>query len=117
MAPRLEHPRPAARTRRPSAPAGARTRRVSLPAPVRPATLDRAPQPPSAVPVAAPLRDRGIGLLATFTVAMLGMVSLAVLVGAVDAWWILVPVMAVDFAVTAAVLVMMVRLLNDGRDA
>jgi hypothetical protein len=54
-------------------------------------------------------------LLATFTVAILGMVSLAVLVGAVDAWWILVPVMAVDFAVTAAVLVMMVRLLNDGR--
>jgi hypothetical protein len=48
---------------------------------------------------------------------MLVMVALAVLVGSVDAWWILVPVMAVDFAVTAAILVMMVRLLNDGRGA
>ena len=62
-----------------------------------------------------PQRDRGIGLLATFTASMLGMVALAVLVGAVDAWWILVPVMAVDFAVTTGVLMMMVRLLSDDR--
>jgi hypothetical protein len=46
---------------------------------------------------------------------MLVMVALAVVVGAIGSWWILIPVMAVDFAVTAAVLVMMARLLNDGR--
>ncbi len=101
MAPRLEHPRPVARTRRPSATAGAHPRRPSLPTPA---------------PVAAPLRDRGVGLLAAFTSAMLLIVAMAVLVGAIDRWWILIPVMAVDFAVTAAVMVMMARLLNDGRD-
>jgi hypothetical protein len=47
---------------------------------------------------------------------MLLIVAMAVLVGAIDRWWILIPVMAVDFAVTAAVMVMMARLLNDGRD-
>ena len=115
MAPRLEHPRPAARTRRPSATAGALPRRPSLPTPARPTRPDLAPNPPNAAPVATPLRDRGIGLLAAFTAAMLVMVALAIVVGAIDSWWILIPVMAVDFAVTAAVLVMMARLLNDGR--
>jgi hypothetical protein len=46
---------------------------------------------------------------------MLVMVALAVLVGAIDRWWILIPVMAVDFAVTAAILVTMARLLSDDR--
>jgi hypothetical protein len=115
VAPRLEHPRPPAHTRRPSATAGARPRRPSLPAPARPTSRDRSLNRPNAAPVAAPLRDRGIGLLAAFTFAMLVMVALAVLVGAIGSWWILIPVMAVDFAVTAAVLVMMARLLNDGR--
>jgi hypothetical protein len=69
------------------------------------------------VPVAAdsespPLRDRGISLLATFTAAMLLIVALVCVVGSVDRWWILIPVMAIDFAVTGALLAVMVRLLD-----
>jgi hypothetical protein len=45
---------------------------------------------------------------------MLVMIVMAVVVGMVDAWWVLIPVMATDFAVTAAVLVVVVSLLNDG---
>jgi len=113
VAPRLEHPRPAARTRRPPTTTGARPRRPSLPTPARPTRPELARNP---APVASPLRDRGIGLLAAFTVAVLLIVVLAVVVGAIDRWWILIPVMAVDFAVTAAVLVMVARLLDDGRN-
>jgi hypothetical protein len=53
-------------------------------------------------------------LLGAFTAAMLSIVALVVLVGAIDRWWILVPVMAIDLAVTAVVLAMMTSLLNDG---
>jgi hypothetical protein len=61
------------------------------------------------------LRDRGIGLLATFTAGALLIVALTVLVGTVGHWWILVPVMAIDFMVAAGVLVMTARLLDDDR--
>jgi hypothetical protein len=40
-------------------------------------------------------------------------VALVVLVGVVGEPWILAPVMAVDFGVTAAVLVTVARLLDD----
>ena len=63
-----------------------------------------------------PLRDRGISLLAIFTAATLLIVALVCVVGSVDRWWILIPVMAVDFAVTGAVLAVMVRLLDDGSE-
>jgi hypothetical protein len=63
-----------------------------------------------------PLRDRGIGLLTVFTAAMLAIVALVCLVGSVDRWWILIPVMVIDLAVTALVLAMMIRLLDDGSD-
>ena len=43
-------------------------------------------------------------------------VALVCVVGSVDRWWILIPVMAVDFAVTGAVLAVMVRLLDDGSE-
>jgi len=52
-------------------------------------------------------------LLATVTAAMLSIVGLAWLVAAIGRWWILVPVMAVALALTAIVLVVMVRLLAD----
>jgi hypothetical protein len=39
---------------------------------------------------------------------------LVCLVGSIDRWWILIPVMAIDLAVTAAVLAVMIRLLDDG---
>jgi hypothetical protein len=41
------------------------------------------------------------------------MVVMAVVVGMVDAGWILIPVMAVYLVVTAGVFVMVARLLND----
>ena len=62
---------------------------------------------------ATSLRDPGIALLTTVTGAMLGVVALAWLVGAVDRWWILIPVIAAALALTAIVLTMVTRLLND----
>src|SRR5687768_457464 len=60
-----------------------------------------------------PLADRGLLLLVVFTASALTIVALAVLVGAIERWWVLIPVMAVDFAVTAAVLVTVAKLLED----
>jgi hypothetical protein len=69
---------------------------------------------PAATDEGSPLPDRGAGLLAVFTTALLVMVALAVVVGMIDAWWILVPVMAVDLALTATVIAMVIGLLHDG---
>jgi hypothetical protein len=57
--------------------------------------------------------DRGVGLLLVFTASMLAIVALVVLVGAVDTWWILVPAMGFDFAVTGTVLFAVARLLDE----
>ena len=115
MAPRLEelHPpvdrraaRPAATVVRPprrghttSARDDRAGRQHATPTPVR-------PPPPSA--------DRGLILLIVFTASALTMVGLVVVIGAIGQWWTLVPVMAVDFAVTAAVLVTVAKLLEGG---
>jgi hypothetical protein len=48
-----------------------------------------------------------------FTASALLIVALVVLAGAVGQMWILAPIMAVDFAVTAAVLVTVAKLLED----
>ena len=118
---RLEHLRqPNAYPRR-TAPRVARAPRSSVRAgPRSNGDLPR-PKPPPA-PVApssesSPIRDRGISLLAIFTAATLLIVALVCLVGSVDRWWILIPVMAIDLAVTGAVLAVMVRLLDDGSGA
>ena len=118
MTPRLAHPRPplAPSNRRIAASPSCR-QVASLPAPVRPTEADHAPQPSDArAPTGerTPLRDRGVGLLGVFTAAMLVMVALAVVVGMHDTFWILVPVMAVDFVLTATVLMVVVRLLDEG---
>jgi hypothetical protein len=116
---RLEHLRqPDPHPRRTATPRVARPPRTSVPArpgPNRDAPRSK-PSPASAVPSgeSSPIRDRGISLLAIFTAATLLIVALVCLVGSVDRWWILIPVMAVDFAVTGAVLAVMVRLLDDG---
>ena len=60
--------------------------------------------------------DRGVILLVVFTASVLTIVALVVLIGAIGRWWTLIPVMAVDFAVTAAVLVTVAKLL-EGSDA
>jgi hypothetical protein len=64
------------------------------------------PPPPSA--------DRGLILLIVFTASALTIVGLVVVIAAIGRWWTLVPVMAVDFAVTAAVLVTVAKLLEGG---
>jgi hypothetical protein len=83
--------------------------------PVEPVTRPERTSTPAAPDEAErPLRDRGITLLAIFTGAALFIVALVCLVAGVDRWWILIPVMAADLMVTAAVLAVMIRLLDDG---
>jgi hypothetical protein len=48
-----------------------------------------------------------------FTAGVLVMVALITLTAIFGGWWMLPPVMAADFAVTAGVLAIIVRLLND----
>lgn len=71
------------------------------------------PRPSSPIRERQPATDRGIGLLIIFTVGVLAMVGLITLMAVIDRWWILGPVMAFDFVVTAAVLAIIVRLLGD----
>src|SRR4051812_29070771 len=71
------------------------------------------PRPPSQIREPRPAADRGIGLLIIFTAGVLAMVGLITLTAVIDSWWILGPVMAIDFLVTAAVLAIIVRLLGD----
>ena len=70
----------------------------------KPAIPERRPPPPA---------DRGIILLIVFTASAFTVVALVVLVAAIGSWWTLIPVMAVDFAVTAAVLITVAKLLED----
>ena len=53
-------------------------------------------------------------VLRVFTGAMLIMVAAATLVGAVGQWWVLAPVMLVDFILTFIVLALFVGLLGEG---
>jgi hypothetical protein len=59
-----------------------------------------------------PTTDRGLLLLIVFTASALTVVALVVLIAAIGSWWTLIPVMAVDFVVTAAVLVTVAKLLE-----
>jgi hypothetical protein len=74
----------------------------------------RAPDEPS-IPERQqpPLADHGLTLLIVFTASALFVVALVVLAGAVGQMWILAPIMVADFAVTAAVLVTVAKLLTD----
>jgi hypothetical protein len=71
------------------------------------------PRPSSQIRERRPAADCGIGLLIIFTAGVLAMVGLITLTAVIDRWWILGPVMAFDFLVTAAVLAIIVRLLGD----
>lgn len=57
--------------------------------------------------------DRGLELLLAFLGATVIMVVAVALVGAVDAWWVLVPVMLVHLIVTFGVIATIVHLLGD----
>lgn len=69
---------------------------------------------PSPAETSAPLVDRGIRVLLVFVAAMLIMVAGVTLVGAVGQWWVLVPVMLVNFILTFIVLALIVELLGEG---
>jgi len=79
------------------------------------------PAPAPMVPEPRPPEDGrpidGLGPLWMFLVASLAIVGAVVLAGAVDRWWILVPVMGVFFASTFGVLASIMRLLRDSGDA
>ena len=92
----------ASRPRRP----GARGR-------ARDASAARAPDESSASERRPPQADHGLTLLIVFTASALFVVALVVLAGAVGHMWILAPIMLADFAVTAAVLVTVTKLLED----
>jgi hypothetical protein len=52
-----------------------------------------------------------------FLAATLVMVAAIIVVGIADRWWVLVPVMLVDFAITFGVMSYVVRLLGDDGEA
>jgi len=78
-----------------------------------PGTPVDSPRPSSQIREREPATDRGIGLLLIFTAGVLVMVVLITLTAIIDRWWMIGPVMAFDFVVTAAVLAIIVRLLDD----
>lgn len=61
--------------------------------------------------------DRGSGLLVAFLAATLVMVVAIAVVGLVDTWWVLAPIMLIDLAVTFGVLAGISRLLADDGDS
>jgi fatty acid desaturase len=90
------------------------------------ATSQRSAGPPPTSPISArpsPAaggssdRDPGIELLLVFVVAALVMVVAVAIVAVVGRWWVLVPVMLVDFVATFAVIAGIMHLLGDGGDA
>jgi hypothetical protein len=94
---------------------------VSSPRPTR-----RVAAPASAAPVSAapesPVRGRFAGgsvggLMFVFVAATLVMVTAVIAVGIVDRWWVLVPVMLVDFATTFGVVAYIMQLLADDGEA
>jgi sulfide:quinone oxidoreductase len=72
-----------------------------------------APAPPPRRPRASGSADHGLTLLIVFTASALLIVALVVVAGAVGQMWILTPIMIIDFAVTAAVLMTVAKLLED----
>jgi hypothetical protein len=62
-------------------------------------------------------RDSVGALLLVFVAATLVMVAAVIVVGIVERWWVLVPVMLVDFATTFGVVAYIMRLLADDGEA
>jgi hypothetical protein len=61
--------------------------------------------------------DSAGSLLCVFLAATLVMVAAVIVVGIADRWWVLVPVMLVDFAITFGLMSYVVRLLGDDGEA
>ena len=96
---------PAPRTPRRGDATGA-SRQTSAPAPTSPTRVR------SSSSAEGQSRWGGDFLLLVFFTATVTMVVAVVLVGAVGQWWVLVPVMLVDFIATFAVIVALVQLLG-----
>ena len=93
---------------------------VSSPRPTRrfAASLSVAPAPAPDSPVRGRFPGGGVGgLMSVFVAATLVMVTAVIAVGIVDRWWVLVPVMLVDFATTFGVVAYIMRLLADDGEA
>ena len=97
-------PAPRARRRNDAGHATVRSRPPALPHSAAPSPAARRAPPP----------DRGTRVLLVFVAATLIMVAAVALVGAVGQWWVLVPVMLVDFILTFIVLALVVQLLGNG---
>jgi hypothetical protein len=98
---------------------------VSSPRPTSPRSTRRFAVSLSAAPALAPdspVRGRFPGgsvggLMFVFVAATLVMVTAVIAVGIVDRWWVLVPVMLVDFATTFGVVAYIMQLLADDGEA
>lgn len=114
MAPRLEalHPPLDRRAARPD-PTGVRPPRRAHATSARDDRAGQRHTKPTIPERRPPPADRGLILLIVFTASALTIVALVVLIAAIGSWWTLIPVMAVDFAVTAAVLITVAKLLED----
>ena len=114
MEPRVETLRPPADHRRRRAPNTPRPRRPDATRAPCDARDSRPTDEPAAARRGPPREaDHGLTLLLIFTASALLVVALVVLAGAIGQMWILAPVMIVDFAVTAAVLVTVAKLLDE----
>jgi hypothetical protein len=114
MAPHAETLRTPVDRRTPRGTPAPRPRRPHARGRAREAHGDRGPDEPS-IPERRPppQADHGLTLLIIFTSSALLVVMLVVLAGAVGQMSILAPIMVIDFALTAAVLVTVAKLLED----
>jgi hypothetical protein len=69
--------------------------------------------PPQRRPAETPGPDRGDGMFLIFATATLLIVVAVVAVTAVNQWWVLIPVMLLDFTITFGVIAAVVLLLRD----
>jgi hypothetical protein len=101
---------------KPASPSRHAPARRRAPTAARPARAERAEpreKRPSSTARSSFGRDRGVDLMLIFVAATLLMVVAVAVVTVVDRWWVLVPVMLVDFAATFAVLTSITSLLGD----
>ena len=121
MAVQLE-PVPHSASAQRGAAAGGGAGAAHLPRPERtsPAGRERRPVSWRTVPDAAaaqPARSTGgVGMLLVFTAAVLAVTLAVVILAIANQWWVLVPVMIVDFAVTFGVTAMTLHLLAEGAE-
>lgn len=76
----------------------------------------RGSSPPQHPADGAPKADPGIAAFIAFFAAVLVIVVAVVVAGAVDRWWVLAPVMLVDFTVVFGVMAAINHLLADDGD-